>query len=121
MIYAEKLCRIPISCKRSGKYDVMLADLTRLLKPDESSLLWIQPNMEDVPYGHQTDNIWFDKPKEPHITIPSNVTLVYPVAFNKYRALKRSVEASIKRLSLPLKVSTVGKRPVITRLPSPNP
>jgi len=119
MIYAERMCKLPICPKRSGKHDIMLFDLYRLLVPDESALIWIRPDVEDLAYDKKTYGTWFEKPKEPHILLPESVQYIHSVNHTTYRSLKRSVEASIKRLNLPLKLSTTGRKPIITRLPDP--
>ena len=120
MIHSEKVSRLPIGCKRGGRHDIMLWDLCRVLAPDESAMLWIQPDVEDLTYDKKTYGAWFVKPKEPHVLVPDPVEYIYPVHYTQYRSLKRSILASIKRLHLPLQLNTIGKRPVITRLSDPS-
>lgn len=119
MIYTEKVCRLP-KFKKGGKHDVMLYDLCRMLKVDECAFLWIRPDAEEIPYGGTAYGHLFEKPKKPRVYCPESIQIIYPVPYTTYRALRRSVEASIHRLGMPLKLSTQGRRPIITRLPDPS-
>jgi hypothetical protein len=122
--YSLSLCPLP-DHKKAGRYDLMLHDLMRILKPSQSAWVHIEPDTQDVDWNHKMNvriaGSYFSpsKPSDPHFTVPNGVQFVFSVPWNQYDNVKRSLNSSMRRLHYPLTVCTRSKKLIVTRLSDP--